>query len=99
MKESGNTDSYWNHNAAFHDLLVADVKSRGGRVLDIGCGEGLLIQRLIPFATHIVGIDPDEEAITRANTRLGLPSNVTLITKDFLTMPVPAPDERFDTIT
>jgi len=95
----GRTDSYWNHNVAFHDLLVADVKSRGGRVLDIGCGEGLLIQRLIPVATHVVGIDPDEAAITRAKKRLGLTSNVTLINTDFLTMPVPALHERFDTIT
>lgn len=92
-------DSYWNHNVAFHDLLVADVKKRGGRVLDIGCGEGLLIQRLMPFATHVVGIDPDEEAITRAQKRLGQTSNVTLINKDFLTLPVPDQDERFDTIT
>jgi 2-polyprenyl-3-methyl-5-hydroxy-6-metoxy-1,4-benzoquinol methylase len=34
--------SYWNHNTAFHDELVADAKVRGGRVLDIGCGDGLL---------------------------------------------------------
>ncbi|MDT9727179.1 SAM-dependent methyltransferase, partial [Xylanibacillus composti] len=37
---------YWNHNTAFHDELVAETKMRGGSVLDIGCGDGLLLQRL-----------------------------------------------------
>jgi 2-polyprenyl-3-methyl-5-hydroxy-6-metoxy-1,4-benzoquinol methylase len=55
--------SYWNHNTAFHDELVADAKVRGGRVLDIGCGDGLLLQRLAPFAKQVVGIDPDAKAI------------------------------------
>ncbi len=52
-------DKYWNHNTAFHDELVKDAKIRGGRVLDIGCGDGLLLQRLAPFAQHVIGIDPD----------------------------------------
>ena len=38
---SGTGSTYWNHNAAFHDELVADAARRGGRALDVGCGEGL----------------------------------------------------------
>lgn len=95
----GNTiDNYWNHNTAFHKELVTDAKIRGGRVLDIGCGDGLLVQCLAPFAQHVTGIDSDMEAISRAQTRLGKLSNVSLIADDFLTMPVPSSEERYDTV-
>ncbi len=89
-------ESYWNHNTAFHDELVADVKARGGRVLDIGCGDGLLVHRLAPFAEKVVGIDPHKEIISRAQERLASLSNVTLIADDLLKIPM---KEQYDTIT
>lgn len=89
---------YWNHNTAFHDELVADAKKRGGRMLDIGCGDGLLIQRLAPHVQEVVGIDPDPEIIARAHTRLASMPNVLLIEGDFLTIPPPVQEKRFDTI-
>lgn len=95
----GNTiDNYWNHNTAFHKELIIDAKIRGGRVLDIGCGDGLLVQCLAPFAQHVTGIDSDMEAISRAQTRLAKLSNVSLIADDFLTMPVPSSEEPYDTV-
>lgn len=95
-KKEKDMESYWNHNTVFHDELVADVKARGGRVLDIGCGDGLLLHRLAPFAEQAVGIDPHKEIISRAQKRLASVSNVTLIADDFLKMPIRG---RFDTIT
>ncbi|MFD1773731.1 class I SAM-dependent methyltransferase [Paenibacillus rhizophilus] len=89
---------YWNHNTAFHNELVTDAKVRGGRVLDIGCGDGLLLQRLAPFAQQVVGIDPDPEAIARAQTRLSASSNVSLVNGDFLALPVPSKEERYSTV-
>ncbi|MFC5402655.1 class I SAM-dependent methyltransferase [Cohnella soli] len=91
-------EHYWNHNTAFHEELVADAKQRGGRALDIGCGEGLLLQRLAPFVEHAVGIDPDAQIIPRARTRLASVSNVSLINGDFLEMPEPAQRELYSTI-
>ncbi|TJY44554.1 class I SAM-dependent methyltransferase [Cohnella pontilimi] len=91
-------EKYWNHNTAFHEELVTDAKTRGGRVLDIGCGDGLLLQHLAPFAQIVVGIDPDTETILRAQTRLAEVSNVSLITGDFLTMPIPSQEERYSTV-
>ncbi len=91
-------ENYWNHNTAFHDELVEDAKQRGGRVLDIGCGDGLLLQRLAPYASQVIGIDNDAESIGRAQARLAAVPNVSLVTGDFLAMPVPAEGERFSTV-
>lgn len=68
-------------------------------MLDIGCGEGLLIQRLLPFAAHVVGVDPDERAIAQSEKRLGTSDKVTLLHGDFLDMPIPSGEERFTSIT
>lgn len=63
------TAAYWNHNTAFHKEIVADVRRRGGRVLDVGCGEGLLLERLAAVTGEVVGIDPDPGAVARALAR------------------------------
>jgi 2-polyprenyl-6-hydroxyphenyl methylase/3-demethylubiquinone-9 3-methyltransferase len=42
---------------------------RIGRVLSIGCGDGLFEALLAPFAESIVGIDLSEEAVARARAR------------------------------
>ncbi|WP_103061864.1 class I SAM-dependent methyltransferase [Actinomyces qiguomingii] len=65
---------YWNHNAAFHDELVTDAARRGGRALDVGCGEGLLLERLAAVCDQVIGIENDPDAASRARARLaGLP--------------------------
>lgn len=62
--------TYWNHNAAFHDEFVADAARRGGRALDVGCGEGLLVQRLAAVCEEAVGIEADPATVERARARL-----------------------------
>ena len=62
--------AYWNSNASFHAELVADAATRGGRVLDVGCGEGLLVERLVAVCDEVVGIDADAASIERAQDRL-----------------------------
>ena len=62
--------TYWNHNSAFHDEFVADAARRGGRALDVGCGEGLLVQRLAAVCEEAVGIEADPATVERARARL-----------------------------
>ena len=38
--------AYWNRNAAYHPWLLAIAAEHRGDVLDVGCGDGLLAQRL-----------------------------------------------------
>jgi 2-polyprenyl-3-methyl-5-hydroxy-6-metoxy-1,4-benzoquinol methylase len=88
---------YWNHNAAYHPWLVAIATEHGGDVLDIGCGDGLLAQRLAPVSRSVTGIDPDSAAIARAAPRVASHQNVTVTRQDFHDFQPGA--QRFDLIT
>jgi len=69
---------YWNHNSAYHPWIVRLAAQRGGHALDVGCGEGLLVQRLATVSKWVTGIDPDPSAIARARRRNTGLTNVTL---------------------
>jgi 2-polyprenyl-3-methyl-5-hydroxy-6-metoxy-1,4-benzoquinol methylase len=45
MAAPSDTD-YWNYNAAYHPWAVGIAAEHRGGVLDVGCGDGLLAQRL-----------------------------------------------------
>lgn len=50
------------------DLAVAALDGRGGRVLDLGCGNGALLKKLVAAAADVVpfGIDSDPARIKHA---------------------------------
>ena len=66
---------YWNHNSAYHPWLIPIAARHHGDVLDVGCGEGLLLQRLAPLSRSVTGIDPDPTAVRRARERLAAEHN------------------------
>jgi 2-polyprenyl-3-methyl-5-hydroxy-6-metoxy-1,4-benzoquinol methylase len=81
--QAGAVPEYWNHNSAYHPWIVGIAKKHSGRVLDVGCGEGLLVERLAPVSSHVTGIDSDGGAIARARIRTtGIP-NSTMIESGF----------------
>ena len=88
---------YWNHNAAYHSWLVRIAAEQRGDVLDIGCGDGLLAQRLAPVSRSVTGIDPDPAAIDRARARLVSHRDVAVSLQAFDEYQ-PGP-RRFDLIT
>jgi 2-polyprenyl-3-methyl-5-hydroxy-6-metoxy-1,4-benzoquinol methylase len=67
---------YWNHNSAYHPMIVSIAKRMDGDVLDVGCGEGLLVERLAEVSQSVVGIDPDDRAIKQAVARTKTLANV-----------------------
>lgn len=62
----GPDEGRWNHNVRYHRLVPQAAPPPYGRVLDVGCGEGLLSRRLAPFATHVTGIDVSPAMIDEA---------------------------------
>ncbi len=89
---------YWNHNTAYHPWIIGKVSGmRAPDVLDVGCGEGLLLQRLAPLCATVTGIEPDPVTAERASARLMHTPNASVMTSDFLAFD--AGDRLFDVIT
>lgn len=89
-------DEYWNHNTAYHPWLIDIARRRGGDVLDVGGGDGLLAQRLSGVCRSVTAIEPDPTAARRAAERVAAVANVTVVQTDFQRF---EPDERrFDLV-
>ncbi|MET0698179.1 MAG: class I SAM-dependent methyltransferase [Mycobacterium sp.] len=74
--------TYWNHNTAYHRWLVDIAGRHRGRCLDVGCGDGLLVQRLAPVSASVTGIDNDALAVERARQRVTTCGNVAVAHAD-----------------
>lgn len=90
---------YWNHNTAFHRELVRDAGQRGGWALDVGCGDGLLLARLAGVCREAVGIDSDEQSLTRARRRLERTPNAEVIPADIMEPDLAERLGTFETVT
>ncbi|KGI69077.1 class I SAM-dependent methyltransferase [Mycolicibacterium rufum] len=80
-------DEYWNHNTAYHRWVVSLAAAHHGDVLDVGCGDGLLAQRLAPVSRSVVGLEPDSAAARRARTRLAGVPGVSVVESGFADYP------------
>lgn len=70
---------YWNHNAAYYAELLDSVPQSGEEVLDIGCGDGLLVEKLATKATRVIGLGPDPQAVSQAQGRLAETPNAQVV--------------------
>ena len=60
----------WNANIHYHSLLVEAMPRDARRVLDVGCGDGMLSAHLIQSGIpHVVGLDVDGKVLERAKAR------------------------------
>jgi len=89
---------YWNHNTAYHPELLASVPTSVSHVLDVGCGDGLLLQKLSARTNQVTGIDPDVSAVAQAKARFSERAGVHIILGDFLNSPE-LDIQRFELIT
>lgn len=85
----------WTHNTAYHPWILEGVRGRE-RLLDVGCGDGLLLERTSPVCGQVTGIEADAETARRARERLRGVKNAAVIEGDFMNTPLPA--EAFDAI-
>jgi 2-polyprenyl-3-methyl-5-hydroxy-6-metoxy-1,4-benzoquinol methylase len=56
----------WNHNIHYYPLILAAVPAGCQRVLDVGCGEGMLARELADLVPSVSGIDADANSIDLA---------------------------------
>lgn len=78
-------------------MILTIAEELNGDVLDVGCGEGLLIERLARVSRSVTGIDRDEQALSQARLRTVALANTALMNADFVEMEV-VPDS-YDLIT
>jgi 2-polyprenyl-3-methyl-5-hydroxy-6-metoxy-1,4-benzoquinol methylase len=81
-------DRRWNHNIHYYPLVLAAVPPGCQRVLDVGCGEGMLARQLACRVPHVVGIDQDSASIELARWQ-GAGGRVEFVCGDFFTHPFP----------
>lgn len=62
-------DGYWTHNTAYHEWILKHIRN-GDRVLDVGCGDGLLVQKLAKACYYVIGVEPHVPSALRAQERL-----------------------------
>ena len=60
----------WNHNSVYYHELVADAAERGGSALDVGCGDGELLELLAGVCERVVGVEEDPVAARAAADRV-----------------------------
>ena len=74
---------YWNHNVAHHARIVRAMPPNCRSALDVGCGDGLLAQKLAARAKWAVALDASAEMAELARRRTaGL--DVEVVEADFL---------------
>jgi 2-polyprenyl-3-methyl-5-hydroxy-6-metoxy-1,4-benzoquinol methylase len=60
----------WNANIQYHALLVAAIPHEARRVLDVGCGDGILAAQVAHTGVpHVVALDVDPDVLDRARAR------------------------------
>ncbi len=84
----------WNHNIQYHRLIL-DAVPQGGRVLDVGCGEGTLAREMAAQAAQVVGLDRHDASLTLARSITDA-ANVNFLCADLMQHPFKS--ETFDAV-
>lgn len=61
---------------------IAETLPKTERILEIGCGEGLVLQHILPQAEELIGIDIDIRKVEYAKTRFAGCPKVTILAED-----------------
>src|SRR4051794_17228738 len=89
----------WNHNEHFHGWILRNLPERRRRALDVGCGTGLLVQKLAGRFTQVTGIDADRGMVEAAGRRLAATRQASVHLGGFAEFASTAADGAFDVIT
>jgi 2-polyprenyl-3-methyl-5-hydroxy-6-metoxy-1,4-benzoquinol methylase len=76
----------WNHNIHYDPVIVEALPDRCERVLEVGCGEGVLSRTMSEIAGRVVGLDRDAPSIESAR-RDAAADNIDYVVGDLLAHP------------
>jgi ubiquinone/menaquinone biosynthesis C-methylase UbiE len=71
---------------------------RRKRVIDVGCGDGRMALGCARYASEVVGVDPDPEAIRLARRKARTLGLANAQFKVGVAQELPFPDEHFDVV-
>ena len=71
MEDFAAAERSWNHNAAYYRLVRRAVPRGAADLLDVGCGQGRLVRELARPGRRVLGLDPDEASVERAQALSG----------------------------
>ena len=71
---------------------------RRKRVIDVGCGDGRMALGCAPYASEVVGVDPDPDAIRLARKKARELGAANARFEVGVAQELPFPDERFDVV-
>jgi SAM-dependent methyltransferase len=86
---AGRSHIYWNHRQFLKE------PSCKGRLLDIACGEGILLNAARQAGYSVTGVDFDDTAVKVARASLGLQRVYAMSLEDFISQS----NDKFDVIT
>lgn len=87
----------WNHNIALHPLVLASLPDPCTRVLDAGCGDGVLTRELADHAAHVVAVDLDADSVARTRELVAGRENVEVRRAELMADPALEP-ASFDAV-
>lgn len=76
-RSAGHTDT--KVQPGLHRLILDAIGSGGGRVCDLGCGNGAFSLELAPHADHVVGVDQSSSGIAIARSSAASLENVAFV--------------------
>ncbi len=68
----------WSHNEHFHGWILRNLPARRCAAADVGCGTGVLAEKLAARFARVTGIDADAAMAAAASARLALDPRVTI---------------------
>jgi SAM-dependent methyltransferase len=79
-------DDRWNHNIHLHAVVLDAVPPGAQRVLDVGCGEGMLSRDLHRAVPEVIGLDLHEPSLELARSQSS-GDGITYVQGDILDHP------------